>query len=265
MTLTILRTTAIAAAAIVASAAQAQAPAPLIKTDGQWRGNGGAALSATSGNTSASAFILNADGYRATADDKISFGALVNYGTAKVKGVKTTSAKRWAGFGQYDFNLSPQLFAFGRAGLEGDSLVGVDLDMRLLGAGGLGYRVINTPDLAFTVYGGLAYSADKYSEAKQIGNKFDDSFNRTSVYLAEESMHKLSSTVSFQQRLELYPGLTGDKAKLAKFSAGLNVAMSSTLNLNVGLLHSYNSKPPAGLKKGDTAVFTGVNVKFGAN
>jgi putative salt-induced outer membrane protein len=263
MTLTILRTTAIAAAAIVASAAQAQAPAPLIKTDGQWRGNGGAALSVTSGNSSSSAFILNADGYRATADDKITFGALANYGTAKVNGVKTNSAKRWAGFGQYDFNLSPQLFAFGRAGLEGDGLI--DLDMRFLGAGGLGYRVINTPDLAFTVYGGVAYTADKYGSLKNIGGKVDDSFNRTSLYLAEESMHKLSSTVSFQQRLELYPGLTGDKAKLAKFSAGLNVAMSSTLNLNVGLLHSYNSKPPAGSKKGDTAVFTGVNVKFGAN
>ena len=43
------------------------------------------------------------------------------------------------------------------------------------------------------------------------------------------------------------------------------VAMSGTMSLTVGLTDSYNSKPPAGSKKNDVAVFTGLNVKFGAN
>lgn len=263
MTLLTLRLTAAAACALLASAAHAQAPAPLIKTDGQWRANGGAALSLTSGNSSSSAFILNTDGYRATAADKITFGAMANYGSANVNGVKTSSAKKWGGFGQYDYNLTPQLFAFGRAGLEGDGLI--DLDMRLATAAGVGYKVINAPDLAFTVYGGLGYTVDKYGSLQNIGGKVDDSFNRMSLYLAEESVHKISDAVSFRQRIDLYPGLSGDKAFIAKLSAGLTVAMSSTLGLNVGLLHSYNSKAPLGSKKGDTALFTGVNVKFGAN
>ena len=47
--------------------------------------------------------------------------------------------------------------------------------------------------------------------------------------------------------------------------SGLAVAMSSTLSLNVGLTDSYNSRPPAGQKSNDIGVFTGVNIKLGAN
>jgi len=77
-------------------------------------------------------------------------------------------------------------------------------------------------------------------------------------------MHRLSPTVSLKQRLDLYPGVSGDKAVLATFNAGLSVAMSTTLSLTVGLTDSYNSKPPLGTKSSDLGLFTGINVKFGA-
>jgi putative salt-induced outer membrane protein len=232
------------------------------KLDGQWRGTAGAALSTTSGNSSTTAFNLNADTSRATTADKISLSAYANYGKNKVAGVSTTTANKWGGFGQYDYNLSERLFGFGRLGLEGDGVI--DLDLRAAVAAGLGYKVFNGKDTQFTVYGGLGYTKDKYGSTQLIDGKSDTSFSRTSLYLAEESVHQLSSTVAFKQRLDLYPGLTGDKAKLAKFTAGLSVAMSSTLNLTVGLVDNYNSKPAAGLKKNDLGIFTGVNVKFGA-
>ncbi len=241
--------------------------APLVvqaqdKPDGQWRGVGGAALAATSGNSSTQALSLNADSVRLTAADKIAVGAFINYGKNKVAGVSTTTANKWAGFGQYDFNLAPRIVAFGRLSLEGDGLA--DLDLRTALAGGLGYKVIDEKDTKFTVYGGVGYSTDKYGTAKTIGGKTDTSFSRSSLYLAEESSHQLSASTAFKQRLDLYPGLSGDKAVIAKFSAGLSVAMSSTLSLNVGLQDTYNSKPAAGMKKNDMALLTGVNVKFGA-
>lgn len=248
-----------AALAVAASTTSfAQAPAP-IATDGQWRGVGGLAVSVTSGNSSTRAVLLNADAYRATAADKITVGALVNYGRAN----SVDTSKKWLGFGQYDWNLTPRMFAFGRLGLEGDALV--ELDRRMQVAGGVGYKVIQTPNTTFTAYGGMAYTADKYGALQFIDGRNDTSFKRTSLYLAEESTHKLSDTTSFKQRLDLYPGLTGDKAFLARWNAGLAVAMSSTLSMNVGVLNSYNSKPPLGAKKNDLAVFTGINVKLGAN
>ena len=252
-----LRGATVAAAALTCLAAQAQE-----KADGQWRGAAGAALSATSGNSSTKALSLSVDTARATAADKTTLGAFVNYGSSKAAGVKSTTANKWAAFGQYDFNLSPRIVAFGRLGLEGDGLT--DLDLRSALAGGLGYKLVDTKDTKFTVYGGLGYTTDKYGSAQTIGGKTGTSFSRSSLYLAEESSHQLSPTVSFKQRLDLFPGMSGDKAKIAKFTAGLSVAMSSTLNLNVGLVDNYNSKPAAGSKKNDLALFTGVNMKFGA-
>lgn len=243
--------------AIGASAAFAQAPA-----DGQWRGAGGASLSAASGNTRSTALLLSAEAARATAQDKISLGASASYARSKVEGVDTTTANKWAGSGEYALNLSAQLYAFGKLGLESDRLVGLNLRTAL--AGGLGYKIVDTKETSFSVFGGAAYSTDRYRVDKTVGDETGRHFSRASLYFGEESSHQLSATTGFKQRLEVYPGLSGDKAQLLKFTAGLSVAMSNTLSLTSGLTDSYNSKPPEGTRKNDLGVFTGVNVKFGA-
>ena len=249
---------ALLAMAVAFPAAHAQ-----VKADGLWRGTGGAALSITSGNTDTQALNLAVDLASATATDKITLGGGINYGKSKVAGVSTTTAKKWAGAGQYDYNLSPKMFVFGKLGLEGDELI--DLNLRTTLAGGLGYKLVESKELNFTVFGGAAYSTDKYDVSKTIGSKTAKSFNRSSLFFGEESSHVLSSTTSFKQRLEVYPGLSGDKAQILKFTAGLSVAMSSTMSLNVGLTDNYNSKPPVGVKKNDMGFITGINVKLGAN
>lgn len=253
----LVRNTSLVLVAITSTAAWAQT-----KTDGQWRGVGGAAMALTSGNTSSSALSLNADMARATTADKLSFGANANYARSKVGGVNSTTANKWAGFGQYDYNLSPQLFVFGKLGLEGDDLIKLSLRSTL--ASGLGYKLVDTKEMSFNVFGGAAYSTDKYDTVQTIGSKTGKSFSRSSLFLGEESSHALSASTSFKQRLEIYSGISGDKAVLAKFTAGLAVAISSTLNLSVGLVDNYNSKPANGTKKNDLGVFTGINVKFGA-
>jgi len=43
------------------------------------------------------------------------------------------------------------------------------------------------------------------------------------------------------------------------------VALNSTMSLNVGLIDTYNTKPPAGLVRNDASFFTGLNVKFGSH
>jgi putative salt-induced outer membrane protein len=250
----------VAAAALLLAAAAPTWAQP--KTDGQWRGTAGAAFTTISGNSTSTAFAANADMQRATTSDKVSFGANANYGRSKVNGVNTTTADRWAGFGQYDYNLSPRLFAFGKLGLEGDRLA--DLDLRSALAGGVGFKVVESPALSFTVFGGAAYVTDRYGSPKTVAGKTADSFSRSSLYIGEESQHQLGTSTTFKQRLEVYPGVSGDKAVISKFTAGLGVAVSSALNLTVGLTHTDNSKPPLGQKRGDTTLFTGINVKFGA-
>ena len=68
-----------------------------------------------------------------------------------------------------------------------------------------------------------------------------------------------------KQRLESPAGVSGDKADLTDFSAGLNVVMTRTLSLEVRFTARHNSAPPAGQKSTDTLLFTGINVELGAN
>ncbi len=232
------------------------------KPDGLWRGAGGAALAITAGNSETTALNLNADMNVATAADKISLGGAYNYGKSKAAGVTSTTADKWNAYGQYDVNLSAQTFVFGKLALEADKLT--RLDLRTTVAAGVGYKLIDTQALSFNLFGGAAYSRDSYGVPQSIGGIAGKHFSRTSLFVGEESAHQLSASTTFKQRLEFYPGLTGDKAKIAKFSAGLAVAMSSTLNLTVGLTDAYNSAPPAGSKKNDMGLFTGINVKLGS-
>ena len=242
--------------AVFASSAWAQA-----KTDGQWRGLAGASVSTSSGNSSTQNVLLNVDMARLTASDKISTGAFVNYGSSEVGGIKSATNNKWGLFGQYDYNLTPRLYAFGKLGLDGDKLI--DLSLRRNLAAGLGYKVINQPHTTFDIFGGLANINSKYSSNQIVKNMMGTSFSTTALFLGEESSHRFTDTVFFKQRIELYPRISGDGGVLAKATANLGVNLNSNISLNVGLVDNYNSAPATGLKKNDLAVFTGLSVALG--
>lgn len=231
------------------------------QADGKWRGLAGASYSATSGNSSTQNLLLNLDMARQTEQDKISANAMANRGSGKVDGVKSTTADKWGLGGQYDYNLSPQLYVFGKLGLEGDKII--DLSQRRTLGTGLGHKVINEPNTTFDVFAGVANTRSKYKTTQTIDNTTGTSFTTNSALLGEESTHKLSDTVFFKQRVELYPRISGAGGTLAKSTANLGISLNSTLSLNVGLIHNYNSVPTAGLKKNDLSLFTGLSVKLG--
>lgn len=232
------------------------------KTDGLWRGSGGAALSQTSGNSESTSAAITANATNATLRDKTTLGGAFNYGRSKSEGVSTTNTNKWNLFGQYDYNLGPRLYGFGRLGGEADELA--ELDLRATLSAGLGYKLIDSTDTSFNVFGGASYSTDRYSAPQIIDSRIGTRFSRSSLVLGEESTHKISENTRFKQRLEYSAGVSGDKANLTDFSAGLNVAMTRTLSLEVGFTAKHNSAPPAGQKSTDTLLFTGINVKFGA-
>lgn len=231
--------------------------------DGQWRGSAGAALSASSGNTRSTAVLLDVDVSRLTEADKISLGGNIQYARSRVDGSEETTANQVGAFGQYDFNLSPRLFAFGRLALDRDQVV--DLDVRTALNGGLGWKVIERKTLRLSVFGGVGVTDERYGSPQTIAGQTDTRFRRTTLLLAEQSEHVLGPTLTFKQRLELLPGISGDKGNRASFRADLAVAINRTMSLSVGLTSRYNSEPPAGRKSTDTTFFTGLNVKLGAD
>lgn len=258
------------AAAALPAAAQPRGPllppppatAASAPTDGLWRGTFGAALAATSGNTSTRSVLLNADGLRQTEAGRLSAGGSVQYADSRTADGRATTANRASGFGRYDYNLDAHRFTFVRGGLERDRLR--QLALRWTVDSGLGWKLVDTQPLRASVFAGLGYTRDCYDTPQTIGDRSDTRFSRASLYLAEESAHELTPTVRVRQRLEANAGISGDEAKLMRFTANLDVAMTSTLALSVGVIDAYNSSPPAGQRGNDLSVFTGVNLKFEA-
>lgn len=245
---------------LASAAVQAQTAT---KPDGLWRGSGAAAFSLTAGNTSATTMSLQADLARATPQNRWAFVASGNHGRSRVAGVRSTTANKWAGAGQYDHAERPPWYAFVRVAMEGDELI--DLGLRSTLALGLGYKLVEGKPLTINVFAGGAHSMDRYSTPQTIDGRSGTRFFRHSVYLGEESVHQLSPTTTLRQRLELTPGISGDRAVLARFNAALAVAITSTLNVQLSVIDSYNGRPPAGNRRNDLGVFFGINVKLGAS
>lgn len=246
---------ALLAAALLASGTAAFAQAT-VKDDGQWRASLGLGASNASGNTRATSLSFNADAVKATKQDKVSLYGNAQY--AKSNGVTTGEQFRLGS--RYDYNFGTQWFGFGGLDLERNKFANLKLRSQL--SGGLGYHLIKTDSTTFDLFGGVGFTSDKYIAATLIDGANRSSYSYTALVLGEESTHKLSDTTSFKQRLVLVPNLKNSGEYRANWDAGLAVAMSKTMNLNVGFALAHNSEPGTGRKATDTLLTTGISVKF---
>ena len=247
---------ATAALALVAGSAVAQE----VK-DGQWRGVAGMSASLSAGNTTSRNFVANASVARSTAVDKLSFYGNALSGYTEVAGVKTSN-QQWLVGTKYDHDIAGNLYGFGQLNFEGDKARNLSLRSSL--GAGLGYHVVASKENTFNIFGGVAYTHDKFRAPQVINGETRSTYGAPELMLGEESSHKLTDTVSFQQKAIFYPNLKDTKEYRATFDAGLAVAMNKTLNLTVGVADRYNSMVPAGVKKNDLTVYTGVSMKLGA-
>ena len=244
----------IAACAVMASGlACAQAT---VKPDGVWRGALGAGLSFTDGNSRSTAFNLNAEAVRQTANDKVRL-----YGTgvySKNSGKETANLFR-AG-GRYDYDLTPRVFGFGGLDFERDKPG--NLELRIAPSVGLGYHVIKNPNTTFDVFAGVGYVRDSFFNTVFIDGSQRSTYSHAELLFGEQSTHKLSDSTSFRQSFTIYPNLANRGEFRSVFDAGLAVAMSSNLSLTVGLVNRYNSEPGLNIKKSDLLFVTGIAAKF---
>lgn len=245
--------TALLLALATAGAAHAQAT---VKPDGQFRAALGLGASLSSGNSKATNLSLVGDGVRATSNSKWSLYGTMQYARS---GGNTTADQLRLGT-RYDQDLSAALFGFGSLDFERNRFANLALRSQL--GAGLGWHVIQNDSTRFDVFGGLAYTSDKYKTAMVVDGRSRDSYGYVSMLLGEESTHKLTETTSFKQRLTVVPNLKNRGEFRANWDAGLAVAMSKTMNLNVGFAYAHNSEPGPGRKATDTLLTTGVSVKF---
>jgi len=240
-------TLALAAALVFTSQATLAQDTP----DGQWHGGLSLSGALASGNSSSRTLAANADGSRATAQDKISLYGVGNYGRNKVAGVDTTTADLLRLGGRYDFNLGTDWFAFG--GAEGETNKAGGVRDRYSLNGGLGYHLLKDDVHSWDVFSGLGYTDTRFTDGSQASG--------AQVLLGEESSHKVSETTTLKQRFVYYPD-GGELGARATLDAGLATRIAGGWTLNVGLSSHYAHRVPAGTKKTDNLLTAGFGYKF---
>jgi len=249
----------LAIAAATTAAAQAQAA----RTDGLWRGTGGASFSAVAGNSRSSTVALDTSLQRTTERDRWSLDARARYARGASAGLRSTTSNQWAAGGQYDLNLDPRHYLFGKLALESDAVV--DLALRHTVSAGAGRQWLAGPQHRASVFAGLAHTVDRYDTLQTVAGIDGRRFTRSSLLLGQESSHAISPTTTLKQRLEVFPGLSGDKARLTKFTAQVAVAVNTRFSVTLGLSHASNSRPPDGATRDDLGLLAGLSLKFGAD
>lgn len=240
-------------ALVAAGAAMAQAT---VKPDGRFRAAVGLGASLSTGNSRNTSLSFAADAVRATEGDKSSLFATALYNRSA--GV-TTSEKMRLG-GRHDHDMTPRLFVFGALEFERNKFA--NLQLRSQVAAGAGFHAVKTERLRWDLFGGVGYTKDDFKDPMLIDGAVRDSYGYANLLLAEESTHQLTGTTSAKQRFAFMPNLKNSGEYRATWDAGLAVAMSTALNLNVGLGVSYNSEPGPGRKSTDTLLTTGISMKF---
>lgn len=241
---------------VLAPVARAQ-PAPL---DGLWRGSLGLSASLSAGNAESANFSAKLDATRASPDNKWSLYGTSLYGKRRVDTGDEKTADNFRLGTRYDQDLTPTVFGFGLAEAESDRLA--DLDYRATLGGGVGYHLFRTPENTFDVFVGLAGTRTRYDPDLSTPPSSGDTVE---MLLGEESSHRVTETVSLKQKLTIYPSVDSSGAYRSVFDASLIVGLNSRLSLQVGLQNKFTSDVPDGVKKSDTLLLTGLNVRFGAD
>jgi len=223
-----------------------------------WIGKGQFGFLSSHGNSDSESLNGNVDllRYDGRWKNEIFVGGL--YG--KNSGI--VSGERWETWGQSNYTISGDLFAFGGLRYEHDLFDGFQYQASL--TGGLGYKLIDTNDTKLTVQAGAGYRRlrpeiiDKDATGVVISRTPLDARGDAIATAGVDFSHAFTKTTVFTNKFLMEAGSSNT---LLRDDLALTVKMSDKLALSVGYGIKDNTKPPAPLKKLDTVA--SVNLVFG--
>ena len=213
------------ALALIAASAQAA-----------WKGKGEAGIVFARGNTDADTinFKLGMSEEVDRWKHSLDLAAL----RATSNGVK--SADRYMAGWQSDYQLNDRAFVFGGLRYERDRFSG--FDYQATASTGIGYKFYDTDKMKLSGQAGVGY--------RRIKDDVTGATSGNAVFVAGfDYENVLTATTKVVDKFHLESG--SDNTLLSNF-IGLEVKMSTSLALSVGLDARQNTKPPAPRKKTDT-------------
>jgi putative salt-induced outer membrane protein YdiY len=225
-----------------------------------WNGGVNVGFAVTRGNSETKnlniAFAATRKGFR----DKLILYTNSVYATNDVPtAFPHTTANAIGGGARYDRDITPRVFGFVNGDFYHDSLQ--NLDLRSLLGGGLGLHAIKSDATTLDLLAGVNYTHESYSIPFNPPDPAKTR-NQAGLTLGDDFTHKLGKSTVFTQNLYFYPNLSQTGEYRGTFNLGLITKMNKWLGWQNSFGDIYVSNPPAGKKKNDLLLSTGLNFSF---
>ena len=200
-----------------------------------WRGSVYASADLLTGNTDA--FDLSVGTRVTNRNGPWNQTISMAYNYAEADGAETKNEL----FTLYDVNrtISGDFYGYGLARAENNFTTS---SSDLFAGVGVGYRIFNTPDLAWRVQAGPGYRINGLS---LTGTDIDEA----GVSASSRLYYKFSESVFLTNDTDI---IWSDSNTLISNDIGVNVQLSGPLSIRAGVKTDYNTDPGAGRKNMDT-------------
>ncbi|WP_308917822.1 DUF481 domain-containing protein [Jannaschia sp. LMIT008] len=210
-----------------------------------FRGSAALQFSGVDGNTDTSDLSAAARITYGIGEWSHSFGLAAEFG----EGNGVRNEEKFFGIYEGSRSFTPQLYAFGTGRFEYDDFATVERDA-FLGAG-LGYRIVNTPDVAWRVQAGPGV---RYTDLQN-----GDDETEFAGILSSRFFYGFSDTVSLTNDTDV---LSSDENTLVTNDFGVNFKVSDTLSTRLSYRTDYNSDPLDGFESTDNRLGVALVVGF---
>lgn len=219
----------------------------------EWKSGLNLGFALTRGNSQTKNLSIGFVATRQTFHDKLGAYSNIVYASNDAPGaVPSTTANTAGGGFRYDHDLRKRLFAFVAADFFSDALQG--LNIRAAEGGGLGFHAIKNDSTTLDFLGGLNYTHESYTTLTR---------NFAALSMGEDLIHKIGKSTVLTQDLNFFPNLNNTGEYRATFDFGTVTKLTRRLGWQNSFSDIYVTNPPAGKRKNDLVLTTGLNISFG--
>lgn len=217
-----------------------------------WTASSSVSFALTRGNSETKNLALAFTASHKTPHDKLGMYANSVFSTDDAPGaVPSTTANTTQGGARYDRNFDARAFGFGGADFQTDALQ--ELNLRSIFSGGLGVHALKGDRTTLDFLAGANYTRESYTTLSR---------DLIALTLGEELMKKLGAGTVVNEKLYFYPDLNDTGNYRGAFNFGTVTKISKFLGWQNAFTETYVTNPPAGTKKNDIILTTGLNISF---
>ncbi len=215
----------------------------------KWHGSVNLSARATDGNTHTQSGLLGVTLNRATEDDDFIIRAIYRYGE------KSGELQERNGYGltKYSHKLGGDLYGFASAEFLSDQFK--DLTLQTVLAAGLGYSLVKTSWMDFSLEAGLAWVNNDYRRLQKDEDHFG---GRASAHVRLD----LFWGFQFKDTFTIYPNFEDSQDFQIRNEGTLTNNLGQGWSLVGGVITEYDRKPAPGVHRHDDTYFFGLGYSF---